>query len=233
MFSPSSIASLRISCRSCHSHHLSYLSLLSLLSRVTYSITDANNGKTPDFFKELLKSSKRDCHTMFLQTYGLLYERNSYIITDMFQELEKYYSATGPPSASGSGELDTVLDSFFHRLLSKMFQVLNAQYTFDDTYLTCVSEKMEDLKPFGEVSKKLKNEFMRSFVPTQTFTQSVNAAAVVWLTCPCSRTVDQSSVSSPPVTRVLHRLLVQQQSLLSPSVSCHPVQVPVPGDVAE
>ena len=107
---------------------------------------------------------------MFLQTYGLLYERNSYIFTDMFAELEKYYSF-------GGVSLSDVMDSFFHRLYSKMFQVLNAQYTFDDAYLACVSEKMEDLKPFGEIPKKLKIEVSRSFVATRTFVQSVTAAA--------------------------------------------------------
>ena len=127
----------------------------------------------PDFFKELLKTSKRDFHTMFLQTYGLLYERNSYIFTDMFQELENYYSG-------GGIELNDVLDAFFHRLYSKMFQVLNAQYTFDDVYLKCVSEKMEELKPFGDIPKKLKIEVRRSFVATRTFVQSMNSAALLF-----------------------------------------------------
>jgi len=88
----------------------------------------------------------------------------------MFQELEKYY-------ASGGIELNDVLDSFFHRLYSKMFQVLNAQYTFDEVYLKCVSEKMEELKPFGDIPKKLKIEVRRSFVATRTFVQSMNSAA--------------------------------------------------------
>ena len=125
-----------------------------------------------DSFKELLKTSKRDFHTMFLQTYGLLYERNSFIFTEMFQELEKYYS-------NGGIDLNKVLDSFFRRLYSKMFQVLNAQYTFDDEYLRCVSEKMEDLKPFGDIPKKLKIEVQRSFVATRTFVVSMQGASDV------------------------------------------------------
>lgn len=109
---------------------------------------------------------------MFLQTYGLLYERNSFIFTDMFQELEKYYTA-------GGVDLNEVLDSFFHRLYSKMFQVLNAQYTFDETYLKCVSENMEELKPFGDIPKKLKIEVKRSFVATRTFVQAMTSGADV------------------------------------------------------
>ena len=127
---------------------------------------------------------------MFLQTYGLLYERNSYIFTEMFHELEKYY-------ISGGVDLNQVLDYFFHRLYSKMFQVLNAQYTFDTNYLKCVSEKMEELKPFGDIPKKLKIEVKRSFVATRTFVQSVMSGVEVLqkvedisVTNDCSRALD-------------------------------------------
>ena len=109
---------------------------------------------------------------MFLQTYGLLYERNSFIFTDMFQKLEKYYM-------NGGVELNQVLDDFFHKLYSKMFQVLNAQYVFDQPYLDCVSKNMEDLKPFGDIPKKLKIEVKRSFVATRTFVQAMNSGAEV------------------------------------------------------
>jgi hypothetical protein len=90
----------------------------------------------------------------------------------MFQQLEQYYS-------NGGIELPKVLDSFFQRLYSKMFQVLNGQYTFDDEYLRCVSDKMEDLKPFGDIPKKLKIEVQRSFVATRTFVLSMQGASEV------------------------------------------------------
>lgn len=109
---------------------------------------------------------------MFLQTYGLLYERNSEIFTDMFKQLEIYY-------LNGTIELNEVFDSFFHLLYSKMFQVLNAQYTFDQNYLTCVTEKMEELKPFGDIPKKIKTEVTRSFIATRTFVQSMLGASEV------------------------------------------------------
>ncbi|KAI1287353.1 Glypican-6 [Halotydeus destructor] len=119
-----------------------------------------------EFFRELLKHSKRDFHHMFLQTYGLLYERNSYIFTDMFADLEKYYM-------SGGVDLTEALDGFFQRLYQKMFQVLNAQYTFDDNYLQCIEQLMDELKPFGDIPKKLKIEVKRSFVATRTFVQAL------------------------------------------------------------
>ena len=119
-----------------------------------------------EFFRELLKNSKRDFHQMFLQTYGLLYERNSYIFTDMFHDLEQYY-------ANGNVDLNEALDAFFQRLYQKMFQVLNAQYTFDEVYLKCVGTLMDELKPFGDIPKKLKIEVKRSFVATRTFVQAL------------------------------------------------------------
>ncbi|CAG2163804.1 unnamed protein product [Oppiella nova] len=123
--------------------------------------------KFDEFFRELLKTSKRDFHQMFLQTYGLLYERHSSIFTDMFKDLEDYYS-------SGSVDLSDAMDMFFHRLYQKMFQVLNSQYKFDDKYLSCVSKHMDELKPFGDVPKKLSQEIKRSFIATRTFVQALN-----------------------------------------------------------
>lgn len=64
----------------------------------------------------------------------------------------------------------------FHtrRLYQKMFQVLNTQYSFDDNYLQCVGKLMDELKPFGDIPKKLKIEVKRSFVATRTFVQALS-----------------------------------------------------------
>ncbi|RWS31373.1 glypican-6-like protein [Leptotrombidium deliense] len=122
--------------------------------------------KFDEFFKELLKTSKRDFHQMFIQTYGLLYEQNALLFTDMFAELEHYYN-------HGGIDLSASLNRFFHRLYRKMFQVLNTQYSFDEKYLQCVGEHMDAMKPFGDVPKKLTIEVKRSFVATRTFVQSL------------------------------------------------------------
>lgn len=103
---------------------------------------------------------------MFLQTYGLLYERNSYLFTDLFKDLEEYYS-------NGGVNLGEALDGFFQRLYQKMFIVLNSQYTFDKAYLQCISENMDKLKPFGDIPDKLKIEVKRSFIATRTFIQAL------------------------------------------------------------
>ncbi|GFX72192.1 glypican-6 [Trichonephila clavipes] len=119
-----------------------------------------------EYFKELLKTSKKDFHEMFLRTYGLLYDKNSFIFKDMFDDLEKYY-------LTGGVDLTAALDNFFDRLYRKMFQVLNSQYTFNEMYMNCISQKMEELKPFGDVPKKLTVEVKRSFVATRTFVQAL------------------------------------------------------------
>jgi glypican 4 (K-glypican) len=62
---------------------------------------------------------------MFKQTYGVIYEQNSYVFSNLFKELESYY-------ARGQIDLAEAMDSFFNTLYQKMFTVLNAQYVFND-----------------------------------------------------------------------------------------------------
>lgn len=125
-----------------------------------------------EFFKKLLTQSKRDFHEMFKRTYGIIYEQHSYVFTDLFEELERYY-------ARGNVALADALDNFFSVLYQKMFTVLNAQYQFEETYLRCVSEHMEELKPFGDVPHKLSIQLKRSFVATRTFAQALSVASDV------------------------------------------------------
>ncbi|KAJ8929074.1 hypothetical protein NQ314_018273 [Rhamnusium bicolor] len=65
------------------------------------------------------------------------------------------------------------MDTFFVILYQRMFTVINAQYTFDDKYLECVSEHMAEMKPFGDVPHKLGIQLRRSFVATRTFYKSL------------------------------------------------------------
>lgn len=125
-----------------------------------------------EFFKQLLSESRREFHEMFKRTYGIIYEQNAYVFSDMFTELENYFTR-------GKVDLAEALDSFFNVLYQKMFSVINAQYRFDDKYLDCVSEHMKELKPFGDVPDKLSVQIKRSFVATRTFEQALSAAAEV------------------------------------------------------
>uniref|UniRef100_A0A182Y7F0 Glypican n=1 Tax=Anopheles stephensi TaxID=30069 RepID=A0A182Y7F0_ANOST len=123
-----------------------------------------------EFFEELLGQSKHEFHAMFKRTYGTIYEQNSYVFADLFAELERYY-------AHGKVDLSETMDHFFNILFQKMFTVLNAQYTFDNKYLGCVSEHMKNLKPFGDVPDKLSVQIKRSFVATRTYAQALASAA--------------------------------------------------------
>lgn len=64
---------------------------------------------------------------MFKRTYGILYEQNSEVFTDLFRDLEDYY-------ARGKIDLEEAMDHFFTALYQRMFTVLNAQFRFDDKY---------------------------------------------------------------------------------------------------
>lgn len=73
----------------------------------------------------MLATSKSEFHQMFTRTYGIIYEQNSYVFSDLFNELESYY-------LRGKVDLAEAMDHFFNTLYQKMFTVLNAQYKFDD-----------------------------------------------------------------------------------------------------
>ncbi|XP_046392799.1 glypican-6 [Ischnura elegans] len=141
------------------------------LSRVS-SLLTTRATKFDEFFRDLLETSKKDFHEMFKRTYGVIYEQNSYVFTDLFEKLEKYY-------ARGNIELADAMDNFFATLYQKMFTVLNQQYHFDSKYLECVGEHMKDLKPFGDVPHKLSVQVKRSFVATRAFAQALSVAATV------------------------------------------------------
>ncbi|XP_063696624.1 glypican-4 isoform X2 [Culicoides brevitarsis] len=128
--------------------------------------------KFNEHFKELLNQSKREFHDMFKRTYGIIYEQNSHVFSDLFKELEGYYTR-------GKVDLMEAMDSFFNVLYQKMFTVINMQYQFDDKYLGCVGEHMKTLRPFGDVPDKLSVILKRSFVATRTYAQALNTAAEI------------------------------------------------------
>uniref|UniRef100_A0A1B6DDS1 Glypican n=1 Tax=Clastoptera arizonana TaxID=38151 RepID=A0A1B6DDS1_9HEMI len=136
------------------------------------SVLKTRSQKFDDFFKELLVKSKKDFHEMFKRTYGIIYEQNSYVFTDMFEMLENYY-------AKGKLDLLESMDNFFNILFQKMFTVIYNQYKFDDRYLGCVSEHMKELKPFDDVPNKLPLQLKRSFVATRTFAQALSIAGEI------------------------------------------------------
>lgn len=103
---------------------------------------------------------------MFVRTYGLLYQQNSEVFSELFRDLREYYKGSNL-------NLVDILNTFFVNLLQRMFKLLNAQYMFDDGYMNCVTRHMDDLKPFGDVPQKLKLQVKRAFIASRTFVQGL------------------------------------------------------------
>jgi len=103
---------------------------------------------------------------MFVRTYGLLYQQNADVFSDLFRDLRQYYKGSNV-------NLVEILNTFFTHLLQRMFKLLNAQYAFDDAYMTCVTQHMEGLRPFGDVPQKLKLQVKRAFIASRTFVQGL------------------------------------------------------------
>lgn len=120
----------------------------------------------PEFFLELLDNSEKSLNSMFTRTYGKLYMQNSEVFQDLFTELKRYYTG-------GNVNLEEMLNDFWSRLLERMFQLLNSQYHFTDDYLECVSKYTDQLKPFGDVPRKLKAQVTRAFIAARTFVQGL------------------------------------------------------------
>ncbi|CAG0881416.1 unnamed protein product [Darwinula stevensoni] len=134
-----------------------------------YNALQTKAVQMDEFFRELVESSKKDFHEMFKRTYGILYEQNAHVFTDLFRDLQSYYDV-------GRLDLSDAMDRFFSNLYQKMFTVLNSQYQFDERYLGCVSQLMAELKPFGGVPEKLTIQVKRSFVATRTFVRALYKA---------------------------------------------------------
>lgn len=105
---------------------------------------------------------------MFVRTYGLMYVKNAELFEQFFRDLRRYYS-----HGSSAVNLDDMLADFWTELLERMFRLVNVQYEFSDSYMECVSRHMEQLKPFGDVPRKLRLQLTRSFIAVRTFTRGL------------------------------------------------------------
>lgn len=103
---------------------------------------------------------------MFVRTYGDLYTQNADVFQRLFSELKHYYTG-------GNVNLEEMINDFWTRLMERMFQLLNSQYDINDDYMECVNKHMDDLKPFGDVPKKVKAQVSRAFAIARTFVQGL------------------------------------------------------------
>uniref|UniRef100_A0A8B9IXH8 Glypican 6 n=1 Tax=Amazona collaria TaxID=241587 RepID=A0A8B9IXH8_9PSIT len=132
----------------------------------------SRHKKFDEFFRELLENAERSLNDMFVRTYGMLYMQNSEVFQDLFTELKRYYTG-------GNVNLEEMLNDFWARLLERMFQLINPQYHFNEDYLECVSKYTDQLKPFGDVPRKLKVQVTRAFIAARTFVQGLTVGREV------------------------------------------------------
>ncbi|KRY17155.1 Glypican-6 [Trichinella patagoniensis] len=134
------------------------------------------------FFRELLSKSQRDLHSMFVKTYGVLYEQNSDLFVSLFEKLTQFYEQQrrdGPAAPAVGVNLDLVLDRFYENLYRRMFHILNQPYQLDDSYWQCMSRQMQQLQPFGQVPDKMKMQVHRAFSAARTFIHALTIGSEV------------------------------------------------------
>jgi len=123
-----------------------------------------------DLCLELIDGSGRELHDMFTRTYGVLYEQNAQVFSELFHDLRTYFRGS-------ELSLDGVLAGFFSSLLLRMFTLLNGQYVFDQRYMSCISDRSGELEPFGDVPQKLTVQVKRALIAARTFHQGLSVGA--------------------------------------------------------
>ena len=109
-----------------------------------------------------------DLNDLFVKTYGTLYVQHSQVFVDLFDNLKGYYYG-------GDVDLVAVMEDFFTVLMQRMFKLLNSdpRYNFNDEFWDCMTQYMDELKPFGEVPAKLTTQVKRAFIAARTFVQGL------------------------------------------------------------
>ncbi|XP_067944756.1 glypican-6-like isoform X2 [Watersipora subatra] len=132
-------------------------------TRTTFITATANFN---EFFLDLLKSSEQELDAMFSIAYGLQYSQNKDIFDGLFEEFQSYYKG-------GSINLEDAMNQFFKDIFVRMFALQSPEYDLSDSYLSCVGNQMENLKPFGDIPKTLTRNVRQAFVAARTFVQAL------------------------------------------------------------
>ena len=101
-------------------------------------------------------------------SYGMLYIQHSHVFHALFTTLEKYYD-------DGRDPLESKLNEFFAILTRKMFEVLNAQYDFNESYLSCATIVISE-KQGNDLHRQIVSSLRRSFVATRALAQGLQDA---------------------------------------------------------
>jgi len=119
---------------------------------------------------------------MFIRTYGQLYEQNADIFIDLFSSLRSNYDAKAAPSrqhrhrgvtdtaAETDSDVRRSLDRFFVVLMRRMLTLLSQHRAPpSEQFLYCVSSRIDQLRPFGDVPSKLSLQLHRAFIVARAF----------------------------------------------------------------
>ncbi|XP_047227524.1 glypican-6-like isoform X1 [Girardinichthys multiradiatus] len=151
---------------------LDFENLLDETSHTLRSTFVSRHKRFDEFFLELLDNTERSLNEMFVRTYGKPYMQNAEVFENLFAELKRYYTG-------GNVNLEEMLNDFWSRLLERMFTLLNSQYVITEDYLECISKYTDELKPFGDVPRKLKAQVTRAFIAARTFVQGLSVGREV------------------------------------------------------
>ena len=114
-----------------------------------------------------------------------MYQKNADVFQEYFQDLKLYYEKGNlNPADSTSSFFTTLYQKMFKVLLQielltetiiNPLQVLNTQYTFDGLYLSCVAENIDQLRPFGDVPRKMATSVKRSLVAARALVKALRS----------------------------------------------------------
>ncbi|XP_018428987.1 PREDICTED: glypican-6-like [Nanorana parkeri] len=120
-----------------------------------------------EFFLALLDSSEHSLSTMFVLSYGHLYSQNAVLFSTLFSELRAFYMGGGAP------RLAEALSEFWAGLLERMLRLLLPHYELNADYMECAAHRAEELRPFGDIPKRLRLQVTRSLGAARTLVQGL------------------------------------------------------------
>ena len=114
-----------------------------------------------------------------------MYQKNADVFQEYFQDLKLYYEKGNLNPADSTSSFFTILYQKMFKVLLQieplmettinLLQVLNTQYTFDGLYLSCVAENIDQLRPFGDVPRKMATSVKRSLVAARALVKALRS----------------------------------------------------------
>ncbi|XP_073407760.1 glypican-2 [Dendrobates tinctorius] len=124
-----------------------------------------------EFFLALLDSSENSLSAMFALSYGHLYSQNAALFSTLFSELRAYYMG------GGASRLAEALSEFWAALLERTLRLLLPHYELSADYMECAGRRAEELRPFGDIPRRLRIQVTRALGAARTLVQGLATAS--------------------------------------------------------